>query len=149
MKIIVMALAAFTLLGCEQEPQAKRPIVWKAAPFQSWGTGVVKQYAEAGRVGEAPFVGAVVDQGTQQKEGATYEQVTVESRAGRMLVEADLFALLVKGGYSRRVVSEGAGVFVVEYIKSGDVTIHGAFHELPGKADAARSRVVLSWKIAG
>ncbi len=44
-----------------------------------------------------------------------------------MLPEADIYTLLVKRGYVRRVVKDAADIFAVEYEKQGDSNISAQY----------------------
>jgi hypothetical protein len=94
---------------------------------------------------EAPLYGQGSKQQQIQNSKGVFDQVTVSSVANMMLVEADVFALLARLGYSRRMVKEAAGLFVVDYVNSRDLTISAVFREAKGEA-GVKSQVVFTWQ---
>ena len=97
---------------------------------------------------EAPLYGQESKQQLIQNSKGVFDQVTVHSSANMMLVEGEVFALLARLGYSRRMVKEAAGLFVVDYVKSHDSTISAVFREVKGKA-GIKSQAVFTWQRGG
>lgn len=149
---LVAALVGVMLLtGCEQVEEAKKPVVWRAPPLVNAGVAFVQQQLTPERVGEAPLNGRVVEEKVIQNDQGAFQRYTVHSRDSMMLVDAQLFSVLVKKGYARRVTKEGAGVFQVEYLKSGDVTISAHYSDFSSKPvdDKTQSKAVFTWKVSG
>lgn len=68
-----------------------------------------------------------------------------------MLVEADVYAGLVRKGYTRQVKAQAGDVFSVDYMKQDDVTISAQYSPLKGTKPAeggAQSQIVFIWKVS-
>ena len=152
MKGLLAMLTAFALMaGCEQVEE-KRPIVWRAPPLVSAGATAMAEQLSAARIGESPVNGKLLEDKVVQQGRVPMQRYVVQSRNGAMLLEADVYALLLKKGYVRRVVKEAADVFAVDYVKQGDVTISAQYRPIKEAAPAesqAQSQAVFSWKISG
>ncbi|TBV08276.1 hypothetical protein [Phytopseudomonas dryadis] len=149
--MVAVLVGVMLLAGCEQAKEAKKPIVWRAPPLVSAGVTLVQQQLAPERVGEAPLNGRVVEGKIVQNGKDSFQRYTVHSQSSMMLIEADMFGVLVKKGYGRQIKKEGAGVFEVDYVKSGDVTISGQYSDFSSNPadDKAQSKAVFSWKISG
>jgi hypothetical protein len=145
----ILGISASLLMGCDQAPSTdtNRPIVWRAPPLhvQSAGVAALKARLDGAVFAEAPLYGQGSKQQQIQNSKGVFDQVTVSSVANMMLVEADVFALLARLGYSRRMVKEEAGLFVVDYVNSRDLTISAVFREDKGEA-GVKSQVVFTWQ---
>lgn len=145
----VMGISASLLMGCDQAPSgdSKRPIVWRAAPLhvQSAGVAALQARLDGAALAEAPLYGQGSKQQLIQNSEGVFDRVTVHSSANMMLVEAKVFALLARLGYNRRMVKEAAGLFVVDYVKSRDLTISAVFREAKGEA-GIKSQAVFTWQ---
>lgn len=136
------------LTGCDQAPssESKRPIFRRSAPLHVLSAGVTALNArlDGAVLAEAPLYGQESKQQLIQNSKGVFDRVTMHSSANMMLVEGEVFALLARLGYSQRMVKEAAGLFVVNYVKSHDLTISAVFREAKGKA-GIKSQVVFTW----
>ncbi|TBU74529.1 hypothetical protein [Phytopseudomonas daroniae] len=152
-RLVTTALASVLLLvGCEQVGETKRPIVWRAPPLVSVGTTAISQQLAPERVGKAPLNGKILEEKIVQNGNTAFQHYTVQSRSSAMLVEADVYAGLVRKGYARQVKKDAGDVFAVDYVKQGDVTISAQYSPMK-KADStedqSQSKIVFTWKVSG
>lgn len=151
-RTLAAALAGILLLSaCEQVEEAKRPIVWRAPPLISVGTTAMSLQLAPERVGQTPLNGKVLEEKIVQNGNAAFQHYTVQSRSSVMLVEADVYAGLVRKGYTRQVKAQAGDVFSVDYVKRGDVTISAQYSPLKGAKPAegsAQSQIVFIWKVS-
>lgn len=149
---LAAALAGILLLSaCEQFEEGKRPIVWRAPPLVSVGTTAISQQLSAERIGKSPLNGQILAEKIVQNGNAAFQHYTVQSRSRVMLVEADVYAGLVRKGYTRQVKAQAGDVFSVDYVKQGDVTISAQYSPLKGAKPAeggAQSQIVFIWKVS-
>lgn len=154
MKSLIAAalIGAVLLAGCEQVEETRRPIVWRAPPLVSVGTTAISQQLSPERVGKAPLNGKILEEKIVQNGSAAFQHYTVQSRSSAMLVEADVYAGLVRKGYARQVKKQAGNVFAVDYVKQGDVTISAQYSPIKkagSTEDQAQSKIVFTWKVSG
>ena len=122
--------------GCEQGSvgAGNRPIVWLAAPLnkQSPVLNVLRGWVGNAALSQAPLFALAADEKMVERAGQPTLQFSVQSSANAMRVEGEVFAMLVKLGYSRRMVSEAAGMFAVDYVSSQDLTLSTVYREVQG-----------------
>lgn len=151
-RTVTAGLACILLLSaCEQVEEVKRPIVWRAPPLASVGTTAISQQLSADRIGQAPLNGQVLEEKIVQNGNSSFQHYTVQSRSSVMLVEADVYAELVRKGYTRRVKEQAGDVFSVDYVKQDDVTISAKYSPLKGAKPPegnAQSQIVFIWKVS-
>ncbi len=152
-KVLAVGAGVFLLAGCEQEkPEVGGPIVWavpslyeQSATLELLSARLVPPEAAAD-----PFHALSVIRKEEQTGEGSFVRYTVDSSAGMMQVEGELYSMLVKRGYSRRMLRQSAGLFAVEYVNPADVALMAEFSETPeGNAAAGTgSRLLLSWKVS-
>lgn len=150
-RLIAVIFAAILLIACDPSQDIKRPIVWRAPPLVSVGSTAMSQQLADDRVGQAPLHGQILEKKIVQHGNSAFQHYTVNSRSTSMLVEADVYAGLVRKGYTRQVKAQAGDVFSVDYVKQGDVTISAQYSPLKGAKPAdggAQSQIVFIWKVS-
>lgn len=145
---VLLGVAALFLAGCDQ-PAAhdpRRPIVWRAPPLneQSPGLNALRGWISNAGLSQAPLFALAADEKALERTSQPTLQFSVQSSANAMRVEGEVFAVLVKLGYSRRMVSEAAGIFAVDYVSNRDLTLSTVYREIQGPGEMKSSVVFTS-----
>ncbi|HRL93844.1 MAG TPA: hypothetical protein PK873_09790 [Pseudomonas sp.] len=145
---VLLGIAALFLAGCDQ-PVAhdpRRPIVWRAPPLneQSPGLNALRGWIDNAALSRAPLFALTADEKMLARTSQPTLQFSVQSSANAMRVEGEVFAVLVKLGYSRRMVNEAAGIFAVDYVSNRDITLSTVYREIQGPGEVKSSVVFTS-----
>ncbi len=134
---VLLGCVALSLLGCEQPvtQDANRPLVWRAPALQA--------LREWSAQAEAPLFVARIEADSSAGE-APRQRLQVHSTANAMRVEGEVFARLARLGYSRTLLREQAGLFVVEYRNSQDLPVSAEYRER-AEQGGVKSTVLFSW----
>lgn len=145
---VVFGFGTLLMSGCEQGSVGaeSRPIVWRAAPLneQSAVLNVLRGWIGNAALSQAPLFALAADEKMLERADQPTLQFSVQSSANAMRVEGEVFAVLVKLGYSRRMVSEAAGIFAVDYVSNRDLTLSAVYREIQGPGEVKSSVVFTS-----
>jgi len=149
MRTSTVFLMVFALLvaGCGPSTGNEPPRNASHVPASGTALQLDKVVFPGGR--EISFDGRIVRYEFIQNAKSSLERFTVYSRDGLMSLDGAAFAELAKGGYTRRIRKEEAGLFVVNYVKKGSVTITAAYSDFNTKfpADNIQSKAVFTWQV--
>ena len=141
---VLLGCVALSLLGCEQPvtQDANRPLVWRA-PALHEQSPALQALREWSAQAEAPLFVARIEEDRSAGE-APRQRLQVHSTANAMRVESEVFARLARLGYSRTLLREQAGLFVVEYRNSQDLPVSAEYRER-AEQGGVKSTVLFSW----
>lgn len=141
---VLLGCVALSLLGCEQPvtQDANHPLVWRA-PALHEQSPALQALHEWSAQAEAPLFVARIEAGSSAGE-APRQRLQVHSTANAMRVEGEVFARLARLGYSRTLLREQAGLFVVEYRNSQDLPVSAEYRER-AEQGGVKSTVLFSW----
>ena len=100
---------------------------------------------------EVSFNGRIFQYQLLQNDRGESDRYIIHSNDSLMAMEGAVFTQMARKGYTRRIRAEEPGRFVVNYLKPGSVTITATYtdHVVTTAGATVKSRVVLTWKVAG